>query len=107
MHKIFGLLNIHGAMERTDGSASSTLQMPEPQNQEIMRRLGDYCKAGLDPSIPKPVQRKGMSQDLAMINPGTFIMQFGTLIARETIFKDWPNIEVYEKNAWPRLSLLA
>jgi len=86
--------------------ASPTIIMRDEKDRDIARRFLNYCFRNQQFEPKYAQDRIGMEQDLAAINLGEFLIQFGTLVARQTIFKDWPNIDVYKENAWPRFSAL-
>ena len=90
--------------------ASPMIIMRDEKDRDIARRFLNYCFRNQQFEPKYAQDRRGMAQDLAAINLGEFIIQFGILIARQTIFKDWPNIDAYKdnvRNGPPRLSILA
>ncbi len=86
--------------------AALPITMPEEADRDIARRFQAYCYRYEQVNPAKAPDRQNMDEEWALVHPGQFVLQFGSLIGRETIFKDWPNKDVYEANAWPQLSVL-
>ena len=70
--------------------APLTLVMPDPADQDIMRRFNDHCDRLLGIE-PVPAASEKLLEDRALMNRATVLLQIGSLVGRETIFSQWPD----------------